>query len=81
MAKLRRRHEGGGADAFESHDTPEPPVADPSLTPLPGPQVDAVEPGRGAPAPDPRGPSGPVRARTCGGRQAPRADEAPPLVG
>jgi hypothetical protein len=37
----------------------EPWVAAPALEPAPGPQADAVEPGQGAPAPDPRSPTGP----------------------
>jgi hypothetical protein len=62
MARTRRHKEGGGTDAFETHDTPERPVADPVLTPLAGPQADATSPGEGAPAGDPRSPSGPEPA-------------------
>jgi hypothetical protein len=60
MAPARRHKEGGGTDAFETHDTPERSVADPALTPVAGPQADAVSPGEGAPSADPRSPSGPV---------------------
>jgi hypothetical protein len=62
MAATRRHKEGGGTDAFETNDTPERSVADPTLTPVAGPQADAVSPGEGAPAEDPRSPSGPVPA-------------------
>jgi hypothetical protein len=34
-------------------------VASPALEPVVGPQADSVEPGKGAPAADPRSPSGP----------------------
>jgi len=69
MTTARRHKEGGGTDAFETHDTPERSVADPALTPVPGPAADAVEAGRGAPAPDPRSPSGPVEGEVDRARE------------
>lgn len=62
MSTPRKHRECGGTDAFTTNDTPERSVADPALVPLPGPQADAVAPGEGAPAADPRSPSGPVRS-------------------
>jgi hypothetical protein len=62
MARTRRHKQGGGTDAFETHDTPERPVADPAVTPVAGPQADSTSPGEGAPAEDPRSPSAPEPA-------------------
>ena len=58
----RRHKEGGGADVFATRDTPERSVDDPHTSVLPGPQADSVEAGKGAPAGDPRSPSGPEPA-------------------
>jgi hypothetical protein len=55
-------------------------VADPHLEPVAGPQADAVSPGEGAPAADPRSPSSPGPAmvdrirETTHPRRRPRRD-------
>ncbi|HEY3111719.1 MAG TPA: hypothetical protein VGL23_23385 [Chloroflexota bacterium] len=52
-------------------------VAAPALEPVAGPQADSVEAGQGAPAADPRSPSGPDPAMVDQTREATRPRRPP----